>query len=55
MLNILYDCIVLYDPKGILRKLIEETKMLVERLKLRRYKIGKSYGWVIQSEARSLR
>ena len=55
MLNILYDCIVLYDPKGILRKLIEETKMLVERLKLRRYKIGRSYGWVIQSEARSLR
>jgi len=53
MLNILYDCIVLYDPEGLLSKLINETKKLVDRLRLKRYKIGRSYGWVIRSEIRS--
>lgn len=45
MLNVLYDCIVIYDPHKILRKLVNSIKELVRDLGLMRYKIGHAYGW----------
>ncbi len=46
MLNILYDAVIVYDPEGILKMLIERCRILVEKAKLERYRLpdGK-YGW----------
>jgi len=48
MLNVLYDCIVIYDPYEILQKLVESVKKLVHDLGLARYRIGRAYGWKIK-------
>ena len=45
MLNILYDCKIIYDPQGILNRLVLETRGLVKKLGLKRYRVGRSYGW----------
>ncbi|HDH07090.1 MAG TPA: hypothetical protein ENF87_01850 [Thermoproteales archaeon] len=50
MLNILYDCKIIYDPQGILNKLVSETKRLVKELGLKRYRVGRSYGWDFKHE-----
>jgi len=46
MLNILYDAVVIYDPEGILKKLIENCRLLINKASLERYRLpdGK-YGW----------
>jgi len=46
MLNILYDAVVIYDPQDILRKLIEDCRVLINKANLERYRLpdGK-YGW----------
>jgi len=45
MLNILYDCTVIYDKFGILNQLVREVKKYIEKEKLSRYRVGRAYGW----------
>ncbi len=46
MLNILYDAVIIYDSEGILKKLIDYCKLLINKACLERYRLpdGK-YGW----------
>lgn len=46
ILNILYDALVIHDPEDILKKLIENCKLLINEANLERYRLpdGK-YGW----------
>jgi len=45
MLNILYDCTVIYDKFGILNQLVHEVRKYTEKEKLSRYRVGRAYGW----------
>lgn len=45
MLNILYDCKILHDPRGILERLTREVAKLVSMQGMERYRVGKAYGW----------
>ncbi|RLF21256.1 MAG: nucleotidyltransferase domain-containing protein [Thermoprotei archaeon] len=46
MLNILYDCIVLHDPKGVLSELVSAVRKFVKDKGLIRYRVGRAYGWM---------
>ena len=46
MLNILYDCIIIYDPEEVLANMIEIVRDYVKREGLVRYKVGRCYGWM---------
>lgn len=50
MLNILYDCIVVYDKHGILGELVKEVRKYIKREGLVRYRVGRAYGWKRISE-----
>lgn len=45
MLNIIYDCIPVYDPLNILKQLKELVSKVISELGLERYRIGRAYGW----------
>ncbi|RLE96241.1 MAG: hypothetical protein DRJ57_05835 [Thermoprotei archaeon] len=45
MLNILYDCVVVYDPEGVLARLREAALRIVEEYGLIRVKHGRAYYW----------
>ena len=45
MLNVLYDCIIIYDPHNILQRLVDSVKRLVKKWRLVRYRVGRAYGW----------
>jgi len=45
MLNILYDCVIVYDPEGVLARLKNSALRVVEEYGLIRVKHGRAYYW----------
>ena len=45
MLNILYDCVIVYDGRGLLSQLVESVRDYVKQRGWVRYRVGRSYGW----------
>ena len=45
MLNILYDCVIVYDPEGVLARLKKAVLRVVEEHGLIRVKHGRAYYW----------